>query len=147
MGNGIVGRTGKPFVIEVERGKIREFARATKSRNPAHLEGERPVSPPTYLMVADHWITRENLPWGDEPRNLARILHAEQEFVFHGEPPRAGDRLTGQARIDRQHTKEGRRGGTMTFTDVVWEYRDANGRHVADVRFTQVETAHAPKED
>ncbi len=32
-----IGATDQPFEMLVERGKIREFARATKSQNPAYL--------------------------------------------------------------------------------------------------------------
>ena len=39
MDESLVGRTGEPFTMVVELGKIREFARATKSRNPAY-DGE-----------------------------------------------------------------------------------------------------------
>ena len=37
-----VGTTDDPFPMTVERGKIREFARATMSENPEYLE--RPVA-------------------------------------------------------------------------------------------------------
>ena len=43
------------FEIDVERGKVREFARATLSRNPAYLDGRRPVSPATFLMTTAFW--------------------------------------------------------------------------------------------
>ncbi len=138
----LVGRTGEPFVLPVELGKVREFARAITSREPAYADGS--VTPPTFLMVADHWQGRANSPWGDHKRNIARTLHAEQEFVFHGPPPGAGTTLRGQARIDKRYVKEGKRGGTMTFTEVVTEYRDESDRLVAEVRSTTVETAKAP---
>ncbi len=135
----LVGQTGAPFTFPVELGKIREFARATRSRNPAYADGS--VSPATFLMAADHWQTRAHSAWGDHRRNLARTLHAEQEFVFHGTPPAAGTQLIGQARIDKRYTKDGKRGGVMTFTEVVWEYRDDAGVLVAEVRSTLVETS------
>ena len=137
----LIGRTGEQFAFAVEHGKIREFTRATHTRNPAYAEGS--VSPPTFLMCADHFQAKANSPWGDHPRNMARTLHAEQEFVFHGPPPAAGTQLSGQARIDRRYTKEGKRGGTMTFTEVVWEYRDDTGTLVSEVRSTLVETSKA----
>ncbi|MGD9793738.1 MAG: MaoC family dehydratase N-terminal domain-containing protein [Acidimicrobiia bacterium] len=143
----LIGREGEPFALAVETGKIREFARATKSRNAAYSVSENAVSPVTFLMTADHWMTKVNLPWGDHQRNLARVLHAEQEFVFHGEPPRAGDVLTGRCRIEKAFDKEGKRGGTLSFAVLLWEYWNASGRLVAEVRFTQVETKKAPKAD
>ena len=37
------GQTGEPFDMVVERGKVREFARATKSQNPEYLDDPVPV--------------------------------------------------------------------------------------------------------
>ena len=71
------------------------------------------------------------------------MLHAEQEFIFHGPPPAAGTQLTAVGRIDKRYTKEGKRGGTMTFTEEVWEYQDQSGELVAEVRSTTVETSKA----
>jgi hypothetical protein len=128
----------------VERGKIREFARATKSSNPEYLEGEHPLSPVTFLSTSGFWQDESNSPWGDGPRNYERILHGEQEFVFFGEPPRAGAILTGISRIDRIYEKAGRRGGAMNFTETVTEFRDEMGKLVAESRTTVIETGQAP---
>src|SRR4051812_22629621 len=54
---------GKPFDFWVETGKIREFAWATGTKDPAYAEAQ-PVSPPTYLMTANLWQSAENAPWG-----------------------------------------------------------------------------------
>src|SRR4051794_15127348 len=102
-----VGKAGKPFSMEIEKGKIREFARATKSKNPAYLEEDPPLSPTTFLASATFWSGPESSPWTGIERNWERILHGEQEFVFPNGPPRAGDVLTAQARIDRVYEKEG----------------------------------------
>ena len=40
-----VGERGAPFTVDVERGKILEFARATHSANPGYVADERPVAP------------------------------------------------------------------------------------------------------
>jgi hypothetical protein len=77
--------------------------------------------------------------------NWERILHGEQEFVFPGPPPAAGTELTAEARIDRVFEKEGKRGGTMTFVEVVTEYRDGSGAIVAESRSTVIETGKAPQ--
>lgn len=128
------GRTGEAFVMDVERGKIREFARAT-------FADDGDISPPTFLMTAAFWQTGDSDPWPAVAMDVARGLHAEQEFTFFGEPPRAGDRLIGQSRIESIYTKEGRRGGTLTFAVMVTEFRDPSGRLVAEVRQTGVETS------
>jgi hypothetical protein len=131
----------------VELGKISEFARATKSRHPAYTgspgDTPGPVSPLTFLASAVFWMTPKSSPWSGVERNWERILHGEQEFIFHGEPPRAGTVLTGVARIDRVYEKEGKRGGTMAFTEAVTEFRDVGGRLVAESRSTLIETSRA----
>ena len=136
----IKGRAGRPFTIHVELGKIREFARATKSTDPAYFTTDDPVSPGTYLAVLHHWRTGESSPWAGADRNMARVLHGGQEFIFHGEPPRAGMRLLARSRIDDVYQKRGRRGGVMTFTVIVTEFFDDAGRLVAETASTSIET-------
>lgn len=141
-----LGRSGTPFEMDIERGKIREFARATYSTNPAYLEGEHPVVPPTFLTTAAFWQHGHSDPWPLVAMDQQRGLHAEQEFVFYGPPPRAGTRLEGRSRIAEIYEKQGRRGGTMTFAVMVTEFRDGAGRLVAESRMTGVETARPPGE-
>lgn len=137
-----LGRTGEPFPMDIERGKVREFARATRSENPDYLSDPEPVIPPTFLTIAAFWATGDSSPWDAVKMDQSRGLHAEQEYIFHGPPPRAGTRLVAQSRITEIYEKEGRRGGAMTFVVMVTEFRDPSGRLVAQARLTGVETAH-----
>jgi len=73
-------------------------------------------------------------------------MHAEQEYVFHGPPPRAGTRLTCRSRIAEMYDKQGKRGGTLTFVVMVTEFRDPSGKLVAEAKMTAVETGQAPVE-
>ncbi len=136
-----VGRTGEPFESEVERGKVREFARATFSSNPSYLDDPAPAVPPTFLTTMAFWTTPSSSPWSAVRMDQSRGLHAEQEYVFHGPPPRAGTRLTALSRIESITTKPGRRGGELTFVVMVTEFRDASGRLVAEAKLTGVETS------
>jgi hypothetical protein len=146
MDKSIEGNRGTPFRVVVEEGKVREFARAVKSSNPAYVaEGPQATSPATFLVSSMFWQRPENSPWGDTRLNWQRILHGEQEFVFPGPPPPAGTELTAEARIDRVFEKEGKRGGTMTFVETVTEYRDSSGAIVAESRSTLIETSRAPQ--
>ena len=146
MDTSIEGNRGKPFRVVVEEGKVREFARAVKSANPAYVaEGQPQVtSPVTFLASSAFWAGPEHSPWTGVELNWHRVLHGEQEFVFPGPPPAAGTVLTAQSRIDRVYEKEGKRGGTMTFVEAVTEYRDASGAVVAESRSTIIETSQAP---
>ncbi|QIX26568.1 MaoC family dehydratase [Nocardioides sp. JQ2195] len=142
-----VGRSGSPFTLDVERGKIREFARATGSSDPAYLEGDKPVSPPTFLTTQFFWQDGDANAWQLVELNQQRGLHAEQEYTFFGPPPSAGTRLTAQSTITNMFEKQGRRGGPMTFVEMVTEFRDESGALVAEAKMTGVETGRAPEED
>ena len=137
--------SGKPFRMVVEEGKVREFARAVKSANPAYLDegGPPETSPVTFLASSVFWEGPETSPLAGVSLDWERILHGEEEFVFPGPPPPPGTVLSGQGRIDRVFKKEGKRGGTMTFVELVTEYRDGAGAVVAERRSTIIETSQA----
>jgi N-terminal half of MaoC dehydratase len=82
-----VGARGPDYEMVVERGKIAEFAVAMQSQNPAYA-GPGAIAPPTFLISGSLWA-----PDGaavDVGFDRRRLLHGEQEFIFHGPPPRAG---------------------------------------------------------
>jgi acyl dehydratase len=142
-----IGTRYPGFELPVERGKIREFARATMSDNPDYLDDPFPVITPTGLMAAGHWAPDGSASFLElidfDP---ALLLHGGQEFRFPGPPPRAGDVLTVESWVDARYEKEGRRGGTMRFAEIVSEYRDPEGKVVAEARMTLIETARPPGE-
>jgi hypothetical protein len=139
-----VGATDEPFEMAVERGKIREFARATMSKNPEYLAEPVPVAPPTFLATSTFWAPPGNSVFSKIKLDLKRVLHGGVEYVFHGPPPTAGTDLTAQTRVAEIYEKEGKRGGTMTFVVTVQEFRDSSGRVVAEARNTTIETARPP---
>ncbi len=128
---------GEPYALEVERGKAREFARAVGGDL-----GADGVTHPTFLMTGVFWQGPESSPWPAD-REMGRVLHGEQEFVFPHGPPRVGARLTGVSRVEGSEVKQGKRGGEMTVTRVLTEYRDDDGALVAEVRSTVIETSRA----
>lgn len=142
------GAEGVPFVMDVERGKIHEFARATGSNNPSYFEGDAPPSPPTFLTTQFFWedLVANSNPWEKVNMSQERGMHAEQEYKFFGPPPAAGTRLHCKSRIEKIYEKEGRRGGTLTFAVMVTEFRDTDGKLIAEARLTGVETAKPPEE-
>jgi hypothetical protein len=140
----LVGVTDEPFEMAVERGKIREFARATKSSNPEYLTEKVPVVPPTFLATSAFWSPPGNSVFSKVKLDLKRVLHGGVEYVFHGPPPAAGTDLTAQTRVAEIYEKDGKRGGTMTFVVSVQEFRDPEGNLVAEARNTTIETARPP---
>ncbi len=130
-----------PFDMHVERGKIREFAAAMQSESPAY-QGPHAIIPPTFLATAVQWA-----PPGARVEcgfDLARLLQGEQEYVFHGPLPQAGQVLHAQQRLADRYEKYGRRGGTMRFAVIVTEFRNDAGQLVAEGRATLIERAAPP---
>jgi hypothetical protein len=135
------------YEMPLEWGKVREFARAIKSKHAAY-QGPDAIIPPTFL-------THARLAWEPSAQNqmaqlgfdMRRVLHGEEEYVFHGPPPKVGQTLTVDTRIDDRWEKEGKRGGTMRFARVINEFRDAGGNLVAEQRSVVVETARPPKKE
>ena len=143
-----VGAEGVPFEMDIERGKVRELARAVRAEHPAFFDGREPVSPPTFLTSMFFWeaeVEGAN-PWAKVKMSHERGMHAEQEYIFHGPPPRAGTRLVARSRVEDIYEKQSRRAGTLTFATMVTEFRDADtGRLVAEAKLTGVETEKPPE--
>jgi hypothetical protein len=142
-----LGAQGVPFRMDLERGKILEFARATHTSNEAYA-GDHPAIPPTFLTSMFFWeeTAPGADPWDRVKMDQRRGMHAEQEYVFHGPPPRAGTKLTAVSRIDQFYEKAGKRGGNLTFVVKLTEFRDESGKLVAEARMTGVETSKPPEE-
>jgi hypothetical protein len=134
----LVSMSGRPWQLEVERGKIAEFADAMQSDNPAY-RGPHAIVPPTFLTTAARWAAPGARV--DVGFDRKRLLHGEQEYTFFGALPRAGDTLTAQEQIVDRFSKPGKRGGTMRFATVLTEYRTPDGTLVAAAKATYIERA------
>jgi len=142
-----IGRVGKPVVMKIEAGKIREFAKAIKDRNPLYYDetvakqeigGIMP--PPTFLMTLAHWDDGEGQP--RVQLDTRRILHGEQEFEYF-KPIYVGDTLTAVTKVANIFEKQGGRGGTMTFVVMDTDFTNQKGEKVAVAHFTVIETGQA----
>lgn len=136
------------ITIPVERGKIRELARALGDDNPAFGDREAAVAigyddipaPLTFSAVQNHW--REvNFPEA-LGLDLKRTVHGACEWDYRV-PVVAGDELRLRERVVEITTKQGR-SGPMTF--VISEAELVNQRdEVAIVRRnTTIELSGAP---
>lgn len=129
------------YEMPLDRSKVREFARAVQSRSEAH-RGPDPIIPPTMLTSARLlWEPQDQAGIPQLGFDMRRILHGEEEYVFHGPPPRAGTTLTVETRVVDRYERPGKRGGTMRFGVVVNEFRDEAGTLVAEQRRVIIETA------
>jgi hypothetical protein len=96
-------------------------------------DGPEAVMPPTFPITAWRWAPEGGRAAHGIPR--ARLLHGEQEFIFHGAPPRAGVALEVSERVVDRYEKAGKRGGTMEFVVVSTEFR-RDGELVVEMRST-----------
>lgn len=146
------GLTGPEYEVDIERGKIRDFARAMSAPLPDFMEGRHPVIPATLLVSAPYTFgyTLER-PRGTVfetiDHDFSVPLHAEEAFVFHGPPPRAGDRLIAQASLESVTEKSGTSGGDLTFLTMLTIYSSDAGIRVAEQRSTTVTTSNSPGGD
>ncbi len=117
----VKGKEYAPFTITVERGKIKEFARAIGDLSPFYLddavgrasEWGDIIAPPTFPVT----FRDEHVDTGSMLRDLgvdiSRILHGEQEFE-HFKPIRPGETYLCRSRITDIYEKTGR-SGPMAF--------------------------------
>jgi hypothetical protein len=140
-----VGLEGPAFEMDIEKGKVREFARATQSRRGEYLAETEPPVPPTFLTSVAFWQPPEAAElWRKLDIDGRRLLHGEQEYVYFGRPPRAGTSLVAKTRVEEIYEKTGKRGGVMTFVVTVTDFHTPEGDLVAQARSTAIETAKAP---
>src|SRR6201991_135310 len=96
-----------PDYFQVDREKIREFAKAVKDDHPAHYTEEAAkecgydgvIASLTFLAVAGRRVQEEIFNQFDVPVNMERVLHRDQKLVFH-RPIIAGDKLWFDSYLD-----------------------------------------------
>ena len=134
-----IGYVSPPFTTEVERGRLRFFAKAIGETDPVYLEEAAaraagypglPV-PPTFLFCLE---MDRPAPYGwfdDLGIELPKVLHGEQSFVYHA-LAYAGDCLTFAARVRDIYSKKG---GLLEF--VVQDNQISNQRGELIAEFTR----------
>ena len=101
-----VGLTDEPATMPIERGKIREFARACMTSNPDYVTDAAPSVPPTFLTTTNFWMSAGTSPLAKLDIDLRRLLHGGQEYVFHGPPPQGRDRAHRSRRVSTRSTRK-----------------------------------------
>ena len=145
-----IGLTGPEYEMDIERGKIRDFARAMSAPLPEFIDAPRPLIPASFLITAAYsWGYSLERPRGTVfeqiDHDLSVPLHAEESFRFHGALPRAGERLHCRASLENVWRKQGGRGGDLTFLTMLTEFRNPAGELLAEERSTTVTTENAPE--
>lgn len=144
------------YEFPVDRTAILNFAAALGETNPVYWDEADArtrklggvIAPPTFAVASALWNPDYGLrgirrvparpapPERGQPESggrrgggSARLLHGEQHFTYH-QPMRPGMRLTVSNRAGRSWEKEGKRGGTLRFTETITELRDERGELV-----------------
>ncbi len=146
-----VGLVGPEYEMDVERGHIRNFAKAMSAPLPEFLQGQHPVIPATFLVTGPYtWGYSLERPRGTVfetvDHDLSVPLHAEESFIYHGPLPRAGDKLICRPTIEHVVTKGGSKGGSLTFITVLNELFDKAQVLRVEQRSVTVTTGQAPGE-
>lgn len=133
-------------IMPIERGKLREYAAATAAARPAYLDDPRAPVPPTFLATVVFWS-----PVGDTlrsaevlracaeagvPADLGSLLSLEQEYVYHGPPPRAGETLRTTERLGDIRVKRTRDGRAMVIVRFTVGFHDERGDLRAQCSYT-----------
>ena len=140
----VKGKEYPPFVVTVERGKIKEFARAIGDLSPFDLddavgrssEWGDIVAPPTFAITFRDDNADTGTVLKDLGVDISRILHGEQEFESY-KPIRPGETYLCRSRITDIYEKTGR-SGAMAFVVREMTVTDPDNEIVSLVRHITV---------
>ncbi len=132
-----IGHRFAPFSAEVEKGRLKFFAKAIGQTDPVYTDEAAardaghpalPV-PPTFLFCLEMESPNPGALRDLLDIPVPKVLHGEQRFTYHA-MAHAGDTLTFEQRIADIYAKKG---GLLEF--IVRETRVTNqhGAHVADL--------------
>ena len=125
LNHDLVGKTYPPVRFRLEETRVRAFADAVGHRGPG--------VPPTIVTVPEIEAGLSNVVSDpDLGVDLARVLHAEQEYVW-ARPTALGEILTAESTIESIRGK-----GGMQFIILRTELRDETGRLVVSGRSTLI---------
>jgi acyl dehydratase len=117
----LIGKEHAPYVVTVERGKIKEFARAIGDLNPFYLDdrvGQASewgdiIAPPTFATTFRDETADTNALLRELGTDISRVLHGEQEFELL-RPIQPGQTYVCRTRILDIYEKTGK-SGPMAF--------------------------------
>jgi acyl dehydratase len=143
----LVGRDLGAVSFPVDRSKVAELARAFGDEDPAWFDTEAAAAAgfdgeptqPTITVLGDHWREGGALAHAEALQlDLARLLHGEASWEYLL-PVRVGDRLTARSEVTGTSTREGKRGGKMTFFTIETTYENQRGELAVRRKDTLIE--------
>ena len=140
INRGLIGKEYPPYAITVERGKIKEFAKAIGDDNPLYLddrvgsasEWRDLIAPPTFAITLRDETADTAAFLKELGTDISRLLHGEQEFeIFR--PLQPGQTYLCRPRVVDIYEKTGR-SGPMAFVVRETTITDGTNEIVATMR-------------
>jgi len=137
-----IGKVFPKTTAEVEKGRLRFFAKAIGESNPIYIDessakaagySSLPI-PPTFLFSLKMDVPNPFKNYEDIGAPLEKILHANQSFNYH-KPVVTGDVVTFESFVDDVYDKKG---GALEFLIEKTKVTNQLGHHVADLQTTLV---------
>ncbi len=132
-----IGKAYPPFSMEIEKGRIAQFARSIGTDDPIHFDsdaakqaGYRDIPAPLtfgYTITMDAGQSFNVLD--DMQVDKSRAVHGEQGFTYFGDIC-AGDTISGQQKITDIYDKKN---GALIFIVTTTQLDNQLGDHVADL--------------
>lgn len=121
LNRAVLGKEFSPYAVTVERGKIKEFARAVGDLNPFYLDDRVGaasewgdiIAPPTFATTFRDETADTNALLRELGTDISRVLHGEQEFELH-RPLQPGHTYLCRAKVVDIYEKSGK-SGPMAF--------------------------------
>ena len=136
-----IGLKTPPRSVEVEKGQLRFFAKATGETNPVYTDeaaakaaGHPAIpAPPTFAFTLNNLAPGKGPSWLSQMGvDIGNVLHGEQSFEYH-RPIYAGDTITLAGRVTDIYDKKG---GALEF--IVMENDATNQKGELCVRMRAV---------
>jgi acyl dehydratase len=136
----VLGKEYPPYAVTVERGKIKEFARAIGDPNPLYLDDRVAaasewgdlIAPPTFAITFHDESADTNALLRELGTDISRVLHGEQEFEIH-RPLQPGRTYLCRAKVVDIYEKTGK-SGPMAFVVRETTITDSANEVVATMR-------------
>lgn len=133
-----IGFETAPRSVDVEKGQLKFFAKATGETNPIYFDEKaardagHPAlpAPPTFLFCLQTMTPGDDDVMGKLGINIGQVLHGEQQFTNH-KPIYAGDTITVKTKIADMYEKKG---GALEFIVQDTEASNQKGEKVGVAR-------------
>lgn len=133
-----IGRKFPPHTVEVEKGRLRFFAKAIGETNPVYTDEEAAraagyqalPAPSTFAFCLEMDVPNPFAVFEALDINLGKVLHGEQQFTYY-EPIFAGNSITFESTISDIYDKKD---GALEFVVRDITATNQDGVRVADLR-------------